>query len=200
MPGMKIFSFFAFVFILGGGILGGISEDTAGISITALSADVNAVVDIIPIDSTEGFPDATHPVSQRHFIVGKEVIRYTTTTEGPDTFTGCTRGVVHPRTLEPSDAAIHSENDMVMGTSASAINSLMGVFKTSSSSLVGTIINLVFSSTFWNALWQMLMWDYAYLGGMLTPLRILLMVVFSGGFLFGIVMATVSTIQSLFVR
>jgi len=202
MPGMKIFSFFAFVFILGGGILGGISEDTAGISVTALSADVDAAITtvIIPVDSTEGFPDATHPVSQRHIVIGKEVIQYTALSLDGLTFTGCVRGSVHPRTGEPSDAAAHSENDIVMDTSASAMNNLMGVFRASSSSLVGTITNLIFSSAFWNALWQMLMWDYAYLGGMLTPLRILLMVVFSGGFLFGIVMATVSTIQSLFVR
>ncbi len=200
MPGMKIFAFFAFVFVLGGGILGGISEDTAGINITELSADINDVAVIIPVNSTVGFPGATHPASQRRIIIGKEVIQYTATTEGPDTFTGSTRGVIHPRTLEPSNAAAHSEGDSVMVPSSSAINNLMGVFRASSSSLIGTITSLVFSSTFWDALWQMLMWDYAYLGGMLTPLRILLMVVFSGGFLFGLVMAAIGLAQSILIR
>jgi len=201
MPGMKIFAFFALVFVLGS-IIGGVSEGTAGISVTALSADVDAAVTtvIIPVDSTEGFPNATHPVSQRHIVIGREVIQYTALSLDGLTFTGCTRGDEHPRTGEPSNAAAHSEDDMVMVTTASAINNLMGVFQASSSSLVGTITNLVFSSTFWNALWQMLMWDYAYLGGMLTPLRILLMVVFSGGFLFGIVMGAISVVQGLFVR
>ncbi len=199
MPGMKVFAFFAFIFFIGT-IIGGVSEGTSGLSITVLSGDVNAVVDIIPVDSTEGFPGATHPESQRHIVIGKEVIQYTAITEDPDSFTGATRGVEHPRNSRDSDAAAHSKDDSVMNASASAINNVMGVLRAGSSSIIGTIWSLIWSDTFWLALWQMLMWDYAFLGGQLSILRILLIVVFTGGFLFGLVMASLGLARGLFVR
>jgi len=195
MPGMKIFAFFAFMFVIGS-IISGVSEGTAGVSATKLSADINDAVLIVPVDSTIGFPGATHPVSQRHIVVGREVIQYTDKTD--NSFTGCTRGDVHPRTLGTSSATSHSDDTMVFNASASAINNLLGVLQAGSSSIVGTITTLIFSSTFWKALWQMLMWDYAFLGGQLTLIRVLLIAVFSGGFLFGLVMAAIGLAQGLF--
>lgn len=195
MLGMKAFAFFAFVFAVGT-ILCGIMEGTGGISVTGLSADVNDAAVIIDVNDTAGFPTAAYPESQRHIVIGKEVIGYTATTA--TSFTGCTRGDTHPRTLESTDAAAHEEDVRVMNASASAINNLMGELEASSTSVFGTLTTLVFSTAFWGALWQALMWDYSFFTGQLAIVRIVLVVTLSGGFLFGLVMAAVSLAQGLF--
>jgi len=200
MIGAKMMGFFGFCFVLCT-LLCGFVEGTSGVSATSLSADINNAVVVIPVNSTEGFPTAAYPVSQRHIVIGEETIQYTALTAVPAaSFTGCTRGDVHPRTLELSDANAHLSGDRVMNASASAINNLMAAMEASSTSVIGTITTLVSSGAFWSAMWQALMWDYSFFTGQLVILRILLLVSLSGGFLFGIVMYGMQLAQGLFGR
>lgn len=195
MPGLKMFSFFATIFVLGS-IIGGISEGVAGIGVTKLSANINDAVTTIQVDSTVGFPGATHPASQRHIVIGREVIHYTDKTD--TSFTGVTRGAIHPRDLTGSRATSHSSGDMVMNATASAINNLMGILQAGAASPIGTVWALATSDVFWRAFWQMLMWDYAFFEGQLAIVRILFMTVFSGGLLFGIAMLMVGLARGIF--
>jgi len=194
---LKAFAFFAFCFVCCT-MLCGFMEGTAGINATTLSEDITADAITIPVESTEGFATASYPASQRYIVINSEAISYTATTD--DSFTGCVRGLENPRTEKQLDAAVHSANALVMNTSTTAMNSLLAIFTASSSATFGTFIALVFSSAFWTSLWQMLLWDYSFFTGQLIILRVVLMVVLSGGFLFSIVMAMLSLAQGLFRR
>ena len=179
-------------------MLSGFMEGTQGIGATVLSSSISANVTTIPVESTVGFATALHPASQRYITVESEVISYTGLTD--TSFTGGVRGLQNPRTGKQRDATTHSEGTLVMNVSTSALNSLLAIFQAESSATFGTFIALVFSSALWVALWQMLMWDYSFFTGQLVILRIMLIVVFSGGFLFSLVMASISLAFGLFRR
>jgi len=171
-------------------------EGTQGICVTKLSASVNATAITIPVDSTEGFPGATYPVSQRYIVIKNECVSYVST--NATAFIDCERGRDNPRTGKQRVASAHSGNTTVMNVSSSAMNNLLAIFQAESSATFGTFAALIFSTAFWGALWQMLMWDYSFFTGQLIIIRIILMVVLSGGFLFSMVMAAINVAQGLF--
>jgi len=194
---MKTFAFFAFIFVCAT-ILCGFMEGTSGINATELSANIDEIVTTILVDSTEGFAGSTHPASQRYIIIGGEAISYTGLTE--TSFTGCVRGLTNPQTGDQRDASTHGDGALVTNTSTSAMNSLIAIFQAKSSASFGTFIALIFSSAFWTALWQMMVWDYSFFTGQLSILRIVLVVTLSGGFLFSIVMSMIGLAQGMFRR
>jgi len=194
---MKAFSFFSFLFVCCT-MLCGFMEGTSGISATVLSGSIDEVVTTIPVESTEGFAGSTYPVSQRYIVINGEAISYNST--NTTAFLVCVRGLENPRTGKQRDAVAHGEGALVMNTSTSALNSLLAISQAKSSATFGTFIALVFSSAFWSSLWQMLMWDYSFFTGQLVILRIILLVTLSGGFIFSMVMATMSLAQGLFNR
>ena len=98
-------------------ICSGIMEGGGGMAVTKLTADIDDVIDVITVTSTDGYLD------KDVITIGDENIYYTGKTTTPDTFTGCTRGYDG---FGETESASHSIGDSVYTTDASIVNSALG--------------------------------------------------------------------------
>jgi len=146
--------FFAFCFV-GASILTGILASGGGLATSPLDGDIDAVTDVVTVDSTDMFLD------NDYMTVGDEQILYTgrTATE----FTGCTRG------CNGTTATSHADGDNVYTSNASTINSALGFNVAATAATYGFLSVVVIPFNFFtHTLPQLIAWNFSFLQGELA--------------------------------
>jgi len=147
----KLIMFFTFSFV-GASILTGILAGGGGLATTLLNGDINDVVAVITVDSTDGF------LAADVLTIGDEEIAYTGKTD--TTFTGCTRG------YNGTTACTHDDNVNTYTSNASVVNSALGFNVASTAATFGALSVVVIPFNFFTkTLPQLVSWNFSFLTG-----------------------------------
>ena len=150
----------SFWFLFGSLISGWIDGNTY-IAQTQLTSAATANSTTLNVISTQGFPTAPN-----YLLVDDEIVVYTGTT--PTSFTGLTRGQIHPNLNVATTASTHVVRAKVLTVPASAIDSVVGFNANALSVAYGSFGIVEFSSgvfSFFKNLPRLVGFDYSFLKG-----------------------------------
>jgi len=148
-------------------IINGIYENGGGLAATKLDGALSNNATTINVESTVGFLTADA------IVIEEEKVTYTGKTA--TSFTGCTRG------YQATDAMTHEDGRFAYTLSTNILNQSLGFNIMSTGATVGVVSVIGLTWNFmWEALPNLVIWDFAFLQGQMVILRVILMAVSIG--------------------
>jgi len=184
--GAKMFTFFAFCFVVGT-FLSGIMEGQTAFAVTKTTVSASATATTISVLSTADF------LNMDDIYWENESVRYISKT--------ATQFLNVQRGRNGTEAVTHEAGAKVKNESSNVINSVLGYNVATTAATYGSFSAVV--GLGWNlirSIPRMIAWDYRYLDGQLQIIKYVLLWPISAGFVFALGMMFLTTVMSIFRR